>query len=67
MVRLSRSGNAALKVKFSSGTVDAVEVTLVNASTRFTQCFRQSTPFSCSGKPVDQARRSSVQGTVVTG
>jgi hypothetical protein len=67
MVRLSRGGNAALKVKFSSKKVAAVEVTLVNASTRFRQCFRQSTPFSCSGKPVDQARRSSVQGTVVKG
>jgi len=67
MVRLGGSGNATLKAKFSSEKVQAVEVTLVNASTRFTDCFDRGTPFSCSGKPTDQRMHGSVTGTVVKG
>ena len=63
-VRLSGRGNATKKVKFASDKVAAVEVTLVNASTRFRQCYNRATPFACSGKPVDQAVRSTVTGTV---
>jgi hypothetical protein len=67
MVRLNGGGNATLKVKFSSKKVAAVEVTLVNASTHYSQCFQRATPFACSGRPLDQARSASVLGTVVKG
>jgi uncharacterized protein (DUF433 family) len=43
----------------------AIEVTLVNASTRFVKCYVKSTPYSCSGKPVDQGKRITVLGKVV--
>lgn len=67
LVRLNGRGNGSLKAKFSSDTVSAVEVTLVNASTRFTQCYKRPTPFSCSGKPVDQQVLGSVLGRVTKG
>jgi hypothetical protein len=67
VVRLSGRGNATLKVKFSSENVSSVEVTLVNASNRYSRCFQRATPFSCSGKPVDQAMGASVLGTVLKG
>ena len=67
LVKLNGRGNAAMKVKFSSKKVNAVEVTLVNASTRFSRCYQRPTPFSCSGKPVDQGVRSSVLGRVTKG
>ena len=67
VVRLNGQGNGVLKASFSSSSVKYVEVTLINASTRYTQCYVQSTPFSCSGKPVDQAVRSAVRGTVTKG
>ena len=38
------------KVAFTSGTVAAVEVTLVNASTRYRDCYRQSTPLRLLGQ-----------------
>ena len=64
-VRLTGRGNAKRTVKFGSDKVTAVEVTLVNASTRMALCGKVSSPFSCSGRPVDQAVRSSVTGTVL--
>lgn len=48
----SSTGNGAVTVPF--GSVKLVEVTLVNASGRFT-CFR-NTAFSCQGVPVDDAQ-----------
>ena len=44
------------------GTVGAVEVTLVNASTRYRDCYRRDTRYSCSGIPVDNNLRAQVQG-----
>ena len=67
LVKLSRRGNAAMKIKFASDKVSAVEVTLVNASTRYRQCYNRPTPFACSGRPVDQGVRSSVLGRVTKG
>lgn len=48
----SSTGNGAVTVPF--GSVKLVEVTLVNASGRFS-CFR-NTAFSCQGLPVDDAQ-----------
>jgi hypothetical protein len=39
-----------------------VEVTLVNASTRYRECFRHtSSPYSCQGIPVDNNQPARVQ------
>jgi hypothetical protein len=59
-VSLNAKGDAVLSVPFSSRTVSVVEVTLVNASRRFSRCFAQPTPFSCSGLPVDDDLRQVV-------
>jgi hypothetical protein len=49
-VRVNRKGVAGKKVLFD-GTVSAVEVTLVNASSKVFDCYRHSNnPISCSGK-----------------
>ena len=48
-VSLNRRGNAKQAVRFSTGRVKRVEVTLVNASDDF-RCWR-GTRFSCAGKP----------------
>jgi hypothetical protein len=43
------------------GAVTAVEVTLVNSSTRYKNCYRKSTRYSCSGNPVDDNENARVQ------
>lgn len=48
VVNLNAQGDATLAVGFSSSTVAAVEVTLLNVSTRFT-CWQAETPYSCFG------------------
>ena len=49
-VKVNRRGVAGKKVLFD-GTVTAVEVTLVNASSKVFDCYRHSrNPISCSGK-----------------
>lgn len=50
-VKLSSAGKAQPVVPFSNATITAVEITIVNASARFT-CWRGS-PFSCQGAPRD--------------
>lgn len=59
-VALNANGDAVVTVPFSSRTVSVVEVTLANASRRFANCWMQSTPFSCSGVPVDDDLRQVV-------
>jgi hypothetical protein len=51
LVKLSRKGNAQVKVGFSRRKVRKVTITVANASTRF-RCFRQ-TSWSCRGNPKD--------------
>ena len=51
LVKVGKGGNGSLKVPFSSRTVSYVDVTLVNASTRY-RCGR-GTPYSCQGKARD--------------
>jgi hypothetical protein len=66
-VKISGGGKASVKVGFKASEVDAVEVTLVNASIRYTGCFpsKNYSAFACGGKPVDQKRSISVTGKVV--
>jgi hypothetical protein len=42
------------------------ELILANASTRITGCGLFSTPFSCSGKPLDDERRYGFRATLVS-
>ena len=60
-IKVNRRGVGHKKVVFD-GTVAAVEVTLVNASTRYINCFREKPVYSCSGTPVDDNERARVKG-----
>ena len=60
-VRVNARGAANHQVDFGLG-VASVEVTLVNASTRYRDCFAWSTPFACSGRPLDDNARARVHG-----
>jgi hypothetical protein len=52
-VDLSSAGDGQLIVPFDDGSIETVEVTLVNASTRM-DCWRNfSSPYSCLGTPRD--------------
>jgi hypothetical protein len=64
-VKVNARGVANKKFDFSNAAVAAIEVTLVNASTTYRDCFRRQTPYSCSGRPVDDNLRASVQGKAV--
>jgi hypothetical protein len=61
-VSLDASGDAVRKVAFRRGTVRYVEVTLVNASTRY-DCWYDS-PYSCGGYSLDDNLLQSVRGAV---
>jgi hypothetical protein len=64
-LRLNRAGNGQRTVAFRSGEVDHVEVTLVNASDRFT-CGVERKGFgtyACSGRPKDDNVREKVAAT----
>jgi hypothetical protein len=61
-VKINSRGIGNKKVDFGSGVVGAVEVTLVDASTKYRDCYRSSTPYACSGRPVDDNLRAQVQG-----
>ncbi|WP_205471605.1 MXAN_6640 family putative metalloprotease [Nocardioides sp. SYSU D00038] len=64
-VKLSGAGDGAKKVAFSRNEVSHVEVTVVNASTRFTDCFDSVSDFSCGGgRPLDDRVRGRVTATV---
>jgi len=62
-ITLDRQGNGSRSVPFSKSSISRVEVTLVNASTRFTNCFKVATPYSCSGRPRDENLKARVRGT----
>jgi hypothetical protein len=56
-VRVGKKGNAKVRVPFSRRTTKAVEVTMVNASTR-TRCWADTYwRWSCSGEPRDDRLR----------
>jgi hypothetical protein len=64
-VSINSKGKGAYSGTFKKSKVTAVVVTLVNASVRFIDCYKKATPFSCSGKPLDQKRKISVFGKAV--
>lgn len=64
-VSINSNGKGSLTAGFKKSQVDAVEVTLVNASVRYTDCYKKETAFACSGKPVDQNRKISVLAKAV--
>ncbi|MCX6401683.1 MAG: hypothetical protein NTX33_17355 [Propionibacteriales bacterium] len=59
-VTLNSKGDARVTVGFSSTTVKAVEVTLINSSPRFGDCWVDVTDFSCSGRSLDDNLRQTV-------
>ena len=59
-VKVNARGKASKKFVFG-GTVAAIEVTLVNSSTRYRDCFKRSTPYSCSGRAIDDNLRAMVR------
>lgn len=66
-ISLDKSGNGAKTVPFARSKVKAVEVTLVNGSGRFRNCFSFQTPFSCGGAvPVDDNRVAKVYARIVS-
>lgn len=64
-VKINRAGRGGYTAKFKKSEVLAVDVTLVNASIRFTKCYAKQTPFACSGKPVDQKKKIAVAARAV--
>lgn len=56
-VPLNRRGNGTKRVPFGKASVKHVEITLTNAGHRFTKCWQQQTPFSCSGVSKDDNQR----------
>ena len=62
-ITLNGQGNGSKSFPFSKSSVSGVEVTLVNASTRFTNCFAVATAYSCSGTPRDENLKAKVKGT----
>ncbi len=58
-LKVNARGVGKKSVPFDA-TIGAVEVTLVNASTRYRDCYKRSTPYSCSGIPLDDNLRARV-------
>jgi hypothetical protein len=64
-VRLDRRGDGSVRLPFSSRRVDAVELTVVNASTRMNCWVDQNSPYSCLGSPRDDNQLMRFRGTAV--
>ncbi|HEX5088816.1 MAG TPA: MXAN_6640 family putative metalloprotease [Nocardioides sp.] len=64
-IKVNGHGVGHKKIVFD-GSVTAVEVTLVNASTRYKDCYRRpNSPYSCQGAPVDDNLKAIVQAKAV--
>jgi hypothetical protein len=62
VLKPNKQGVAKSKVAFDPTTTSSVEVTLVNASSRFRSCYSNTTHYSCGGGiPVDDHRSMSVR------
>jgi hypothetical protein len=59
-IKIKGKGKGKATVLFD-GSVALVEVTLVNASTKYKNCFRRSTPYSCSGKPLHDNQKATLK------
>ena len=64
-VRLNRRGNGEVRVNFARNEVAAVEVALINASTRYRDCFSRGTTLSCRGVSKDDNRSYKVRARVL--
>jgi len=62
-VPLNGQGDAVTSVSFGRQRVKYVEVTLANASTRFSFWTNQSSPYSCLGSPRDDGLRQAFRAT----
>jgi hypothetical protein len=62
-IPLNQNGNGSKVFPFAQSTVSWVDFTLVNASARFDPCWDNS-PYSCSGKPVDENLVAKIKGAV---
>ena len=60
-VKVNAKGVGHTKVPFDA-TVLAVDVTLVNSSIRYRDCYRRDTRYACSGVPMDDNLKAQVQG-----
>jgi hypothetical protein len=60
-IKVNAHGIGKAKVPFSASVL-AVDVTLVNASIRYRDCYRRDTPYACSGIPIDNNLKAQVQG-----
>ncbi len=60
-IKISARGIGHKKVAFDASVL-AVDVTLVNASTRYRDCFQQDTEYACGGIPLDNNLKAQVQG-----
>ena len=60
-IKVNGRGIGHAKLPFDASVV-AVEVTLVNSSIRYRDCYRRDTPYACSGIPIDNNLRAQVQG-----
>ncbi len=63
-VRLNRDGGGRIAVPFRTGSISRVIVSMVNASTRFTNCGGGS-PFTCGGSSRDDGGKYMLRATVV--
>ncbi|HVQ86661.1 MAG TPA: MXAN_6640 family putative metalloprotease [Actinomycetes bacterium] len=64
-VALDGSGKGGVTVDFGRGNVRRVSVSLSNAGTRYSHCFRYRTQYACGGgQPVDDNRLYSTKITV---
>jgi hypothetical protein len=61
ILRLSRRGNGSTSVSFSRRSAKAVELTLVNTSTRTTCWQDEDWVFSCAGDPKDDNLRQKLR------
>jgi hypothetical protein len=60
-VKVNARGIGKAKIPFDA-SVSAVEVTLVNSSIRYRDCYQRDTRVSCSGIPMDDNEKAQVQG-----
>jgi hypothetical protein len=64
-IKVNGHGVGHKKIVFN-GSVTAVEVTLVDAGTRYRDCYRhRDSPYSCQGLPVDDNLKAIVQAKAV--
>lgn len=66
LIPLNTLGNGARTFPFARSTVAGVEVTLVNASARFSCWQPVFTPYSCNGTPRDENLSAKVRGRALS-